>query len=80
VIACGGAMSIDGRRGDEANAKRNEGARGALERKRKGREQWALSVEVKDSPLPPLGFIDPWEPRSQNRVLCALTAGDVIRY
>jgi hypothetical protein len=51
------------------NAGRNEGACGALERKQERREQWALSVEVKNSPLPPLGFIDPWEPRSPNRVL-----------
>jgi hypothetical protein len=70
VIACGGAMSIGGRRGDKANTKRNEGARSAREWKREGREKWALSVEVKDSPLPPLGFIDPWEPRSPNRALC----------
>jgi hypothetical protein len=50
-------------------------------RKRKGtwcsgtearsRGRWALSVEVKNSPFLPLGFIDPWEPRSPNRTLCA---------
>jgi hypothetical protein len=49
----------------------NEGARGALERKQGRREQWVLSVEVKNSPLPTLGFIDPREPRSPNRALRA---------
>jgi hypothetical protein len=49
----------------------NEGARGALEWKRERRERWALSVEVKSLPSLPLGFIDPWEPRSPNRALRA---------
>jgi hypothetical protein len=71
MIAFEGAMSIGGRRGDEANARIDEGARGALERKRGIREQWTLSVEVKNSPLPPLGFIGPWEPCSLNRALRA---------
>jgi hypothetical protein len=48
----------------------SEGARGALERKRRRWERWALSVEVKVSPLPPLGFIDPQEQPSPNRALC----------
>jgi hypothetical protein len=71
MIACRGAMSIGGRRGDEANAKgKRRGAR--CSGTKKGRwEQWALSVEVKNLPLPPLGFIDPREPRSPNRVLRA---------
>jgi hypothetical protein len=60
---------IDRRRG--AATKRtlgeHERARGALERKQERWERWALSVEVKNSPLPLLGFIDPWEPRSPNR-------------
>jgi hypothetical protein len=48
----------------------SEGARGTLERKQRRWEQWALSVEVKVSPLPTLGFIDPQEQRSPNRALC----------
>jgi hypothetical protein len=38
----------------------SDGARDVLERKRRRWERWALSVEVKVSPLPPFGFIDPW--------------------
>jgi hypothetical protein len=71
MIACRGAMSIGGMHGDEENARRNERAHGAVERKQERRERWALSVEVKDSSLPPLRFIDPWEPRSPNHALRA---------
>jgi hypothetical protein len=53
------------------NARRDEGAHGALERRRERREQWALNVDVTSSPLVPLRFIDPWEPRSPNRALYA---------
>jgi hypothetical protein len=38
TIACGGAMSIGGRRGNEAGARRDEGVRGALEQRREKRE------------------------------------------
>jgi hypothetical protein len=40
-------MSIGGRIGDEADARRDEGTRGALKRKQERQEQWALSVDVK---------------------------------
>jgi hypothetical protein len=62
---------LAGRRSDEANARRNKRARGAMERKQETQEQRALSVEVKNFPLLPLEFIDPWEPHSPNRVLHA---------
>jgi hypothetical protein len=60
----------EGARGTKRTLGESEGARGALERKRRRWERWALSVEVKVSPLPPLRFIDPQEPRSPNRALC----------
>jgi hypothetical protein len=53
-----------------AKAKRtaNKG-KGARSRRTKARSKGrqVLSVEVRDSPLPPLGFIDLREPRSPNR-------------
>jgi hypothetical protein len=81
MIAYGGAMSIGGRRGDEANARRDEGAHGALEQGRERREQWALSAEVKNSP-PPSSRIY----RSMGAMLPelhaprALAAGDGVRH
>jgi hypothetical protein len=54
VMDYGGAMPVgEGARGDEANAMRDEGARGALKRKRRRQERWTLSVDVKNSPRPP---------------------------
>jgi hypothetical protein len=45
-------MSIGRRHDDETNARRDEGTRGALKRKRERWERWELSVEVKNLPLP----------------------------
>jgi hypothetical protein len=57
----------------------SKGASG-WETKARREKQQMLSVEVRDSPLPLLGFIDPGESRSPNRAraLRALTVGGRI--
>jgi hypothetical protein len=63
---------------DEASSEREQrGAQRRSDQEASGEGQRTLSDEVRDFPLPLLGFIDLGESRSPNRASCALTAGSV---